>query len=130
MRSSLGDAKKRAIEAAQTDASLDSRRGSRTIYERSQAVREYVLQRAAEVCELCTQAASFRRASGSPYLEPHHTTRVSDGGPDHPRFVAALYPLCHREVHYGENGAAKNSLLQERLRLIEPNCQEPEDDVG
>lgn len=117
---SLDDARSRAIAASKTDGSQDSRQAIRNIYERSQAVRDYVLLRAAGVCELCDHTAPFLRAGGTPYLEPHHVTRLSDGGPDHPHFVAALCPSCHREVHYGEHAAAKNQLLRDRLVMLEP----------
>lgn len=115
----LQESRIRAIAASKVDGSEGGKRESRTVYERSGAVRDYVLQRAAGKCELCEQPAPFRRNGGLPYLEPHHTTRVSDGGPDHPQFVAALCPACHREVHYGEHAQAKNLTLVERLQAIE-----------
>ncbi len=115
----LEDARDRAIAASKVNGSQDSKKGSRSIYERSRAVRDYVLQRAAGKCELCKQFAPFLRKGGLPYLEPHHTTRVSDGGPDHPQFVAALCPACHREVHYGEHAQSKNLTLMERLQALE-----------
>ena len=117
---SLEEARRRAIAAAKVDGSSNSKSGSRTVYERSRAVRDYVLRRSQGVCELCAKPAPFRRAGGAEYLEPHHTTRVSDGGPDHPKFVAALCPTCHREVHYGEHAKAKNAALIERLQVLEP----------
>ncbi|ADU38550.1 HNH endonuclease [Variovorax paradoxus] len=116
----LDEARRRAIAAAKVDASKDTRHGRRTIYERSRIVRDYVLRRASGICELCEKSAPFRRTGGSAYLEPHHTTRVSDGGPDHPQFVAALCPACHREVHYGEYAQTRNKELIERLLIIEP----------
>jgi 5-methylcytosine-specific restriction protein A len=115
----LQELRSRAIAASRVDGSQDSKPGGRTVYERSRAVRDYVLLRAAGKCELCEQPAPFRRHGGLPYLEPHHTTRVSDGGPDHPQFVAALCPACHREVHYGEHAQEKNLKLVERLLAIE-----------
>lgn len=115
----LQESRNRAIAASKVDGLQNSKEGSRTVYERSRAVRDYVLLRAAGKCELCNQPAPFHRIGGSPYLEPHHTTRVSDGGPDHPQFVAALCPACHREVHFGEHARAKNLTLMERLRAIE-----------
>jgi 5-methylcytosine-specific restriction enzyme A len=45
--------------------------------------------------------------------------RLSDGGPDDPRWVAAICPNCHREAHYGENGEELNQQLLERLEIIE-----------
>lgn len=116
----LQESRSRAIAASKVDGAKDATTGSRTIYDRSRAVRDYVLLRAAGKCELCNEPAPFHRSGGSPYLEPHHTTRVSDGGPDHPQFVAALCPACHREVHYGEHAYTKNLALIERLRSLEP----------
>jgi len=89
-------------------------------YERSQRVRKYVLARAAGVCEACDQAAPFLRKDGTPYLEPHHTTRLADEGPDHPQSVGAICPTCHRKIHSGAEGEAWNLRLKERLTQKEP----------
>jgi 5-methylcytosine-specific restriction protein A len=91
----------------------------RTYRERSAAVRTYVLARAKGVCECCDREAPFKLHDGSPYLEPHHTKRLADGGPDNPRWVGAICPNCHREVHHGENGKALNDRLQARLGQLE-----------
>lgn len=64
-------------------------------------------------------AAPFMRSNGEPYLEPHHTRRLADGGPDHPRWVGAVCPTCHREIHHGQSGRTKNDQLQKKLALIE-----------
>ncbi|WP_246259362.1 MULTISPECIES: HNH endonuclease [Chelativorans] len=53
-------------------------------------------------------------------MEPHHLRRLSDGGPDDPRFVIALCPNCHRRVHHGMDGQAYNTELLDRMALIEP----------
>jgi hypothetical protein len=45
-----------------------------------------------------------RDATGVRNLEPHHTRRLSDGGPDDPRHVVAICPKCHRRVHHGKDG--------------------------
>lgn len=71
------------------------------------------------ICESCDAPAPFRRSNGEPYLEPHHTRRLADGGPDHPLWVGAVCPACHREIHHGELGRTKNDMLQERLKLLE-----------
>jgi 5-methylcytosine-specific restriction protein A len=89
------------------------------MYRRSRAVRRYVLLRAKGECEGCGQLAPFLRIDGSPYLEPHHIRRRSDAGPDHPRWVIALCPTCHRRVHYGADGEAYNEQLSKRLSVIE-----------
>lgn len=88
-------------------------------YVRSEAVRVYVLKRANGICEACDRPAPFETAKGRPYLEPHHTQRVADGGPDHPRWVAAICPNCHREIHHGKGGDALNERLKKRLRRLE-----------
>jgi len=44
---------------------------------------------------------------------------VSDGGPDDPRWVAAVCPNCHKEVHYGISGDELNQKLADKLGIIE-----------
>ncbi|RWO83199.1 MAG: HNH endonuclease [Mesorhizobium sp.] len=91
----------------------------RTIYQRSRDVRDYVLRRAIGTCEGCCNPAPFKRPDDSPYLEPHHIRRASDGGPDDPRFVIALCPNCHRRVHSGADGASYNDALRHKMPEIE-----------
>jgi len=86
-----------------------------TLYQRSKDVRDYVLMRAAGTCECCLAAAPFARVDGSPYLEVHHTTRLSDGGLDHPMHTSAICPNCHREIHAGAYGVTKNKALQNKM---------------
>lgn len=109
---SLGAARELALQAtvAGEDANLGA--AMRNIYLRSAHVKNYVLLRAAGMCESCEKPAPFIRKDGRAYLEPHHINRLSDGGLDHPLYVGAICPACHREIHYGINGAEKN----ERLR--------------
>ena len=92
----------------------------RTIYIRSQAVKDYVLKRAAGKCESCKAEAPFTTKNGQPYLEPHHINRLSDGGLDHPRYVGAICPTCHREIHYGARGNARNEVLRGEIQIKEP----------
>ncbi|WP_258162757.1 HNH endonuclease signature motif containing protein [Rhizobium sp. TH2] len=91
-----------------------------SVVERSRRVRDYVVARAQGDCEGCRQPAPFQTARGTPYLEPHHIRRLSDGGPDDPRYVIALCPNCHRRVHFGRDGTDYNADLLERMRVIEP----------
>ena len=88
-------------------------------YIRSKKVKDYVLARASGVCEACDQPAPFLKKNGEPYLEPHHTKRLADDGPDHPAWVGAICPTCHRRIHSGEDGKEWNKRLQERLEKIE-----------
>lgn len=117
---SLEELRRRAYDASVPATKGRETQAKQTFYQRSEAVRDYVLARADGVCESCGQLAPFKRPNGTPYLEPHHTRRVSDGGPDHPRFVGALCPNCHREVHYGSGGNEKNRHLERRLATLEP----------
>lgn len=91
----------------------------RTWYERSNKVKDYVLARSGGVCEACDEPAPFEKKGGGPYLEPHHTNRLADEGPDHPAWVGAICPTCHKRIHYGQDGDERNAELQERLKAKE-----------
>ena len=77
----------RAIAAA-APAQMKQAASAATLFVRSRDVRDYVLARAAGHCEGCSQPAPFLTPAGRPYLEAHHIRRLSDGGPDDPRFVS------------------------------------------
>jgi 5-methylcytosine-specific restriction enzyme A len=106
------------LESVRTAASArptepqPSRQARRTVYHRAEAVRVYVLRRADGRCEGCGASAPFQTPDGRPYLEPHHTRRLSDGGPDHPVWVIAVCPTCHRRAHYAADAMAYNAHLQ------------------
>jgi 5-methylcytosine-specific restriction enzyme A len=116
---SLAEARKRALAAFAAEVGQGGRDARRTLYRRSDAVKDYVLLRAEGLCESCREPAPFKRRDGTPYLEPHHTTRVSDGGLDHPMFVGAVCPTCHREIHHGVDGVERNAELVAYLSSIE-----------
>lgn len=86
---------------------------------RSRAVRLYVLRRADGMCEGCGAAAPFATREGMPYLEPHHIRRLTDGGPDDPRWVAGVCPNCHRRAHYSHDAVEYNDKLAEIVRGLE-----------
>ncbi len=115
---SLKELRQAAYEAA-VASNVRRSESRRTVYERMRAVKDYVLARAKGVCESCGKPAPFSRKDGSPYLEPHHTRRVSDGGPDHPKWVGAICPNCHREIHHGRIGVELNRRLELYLREVE-----------
>ena len=81
-------------------------------------MRIYVLRRAEGHCEGCGEAAPFLTRDGHPYLEPHHTRWLSDGGPDTPAHVIALCPTCHRRAHYAVDALAFNTSLIERMKRL------------
>ena len=115
---SLAQARIRALTAFVPIEQVGTSQAQRTLYKRSRAVRDYVFLRANGHCESCKAPAPFKRLDGTAYLEPHHTTRVSDGGLDHPKHVGAICPACHREIHYGAEGHLRNAALIEHLALI------------
>lgn len=101
-------------------SSTVSRRERKIIaHARSQAIRRYVLSRANGCCEGCGTQGPFRTADGGFYLEPHHTRRLADDGPDHPSHVIGLCPNCHRRAHYAIDRTAFNGTLLKRLSRLE-----------
>ncbi len=114
----LGELRRLALAPPPRRSTPEAHR--RNVYQRSEAVREYVLKRAGGTCEGCGAEAPFTTKDGRPYLEPHHTTRLADGGPDHPAHVLALCPTCHRRVHYGKDGEVYNAQLKRHLVSLEP----------
>ena len=87
--------------------------------ERSGKVVAITLRRAGNRCEMpeC-KAELFSTESGTPYLEVHHLTRLSENGPDHPTNTAALCPAHHRQLHVGSDRLA----LLETLRPVVANA--------
>lgn len=118
---SLAALRKAAFGAAVATSVANVRDARQVYYRRSRQVKEYVLARAKGRCEACGREAPFTRTNGQPYLEPHHTRRVSDGGPDDPRCVAAVCPNCHREIHHGVSGNEVNLSVISRLAELEPD---------
>ncbi|MBV4476520.1 HNH endonuclease [Pseudomonas botevensis] len=116
---SLAAARLAALAACKPTSDDLAQSAPRKIYQRSRKVAHYVQMRAQGVCESCERPAPFMKKDGTPYLEPHHVNRVSDGGLDHPRYVGAVCPSCHREIHSGVHGALVNERLKQRLEVIE-----------
>ena len=106
--------RKRALQTS-TKARESGERRQLTRY-RSAVIRTYVLKRAKGQCEGCGSPAPFTSETGRPYLEPHHIKRLSDGGPDHPDWVAALCPNCHRRGHYSNEKIVFNNGLTQAIR--------------
>lgn len=119
---SLAQLRAVALKAAELPVSTHDYQ--RSVYERSDDVKFYVLARSKGRCEGCGSDAPFLRADDSPYLEPHHVERLSDGGPDHPYWVIALCPNCHRRAHYSKDSLGFNTTLTERARAIEKGLEQ------
>ena len=117
--SSISAARALALAACRSTAGIEGKQALVNYYQRSQAVRRYALLRAKGSCEACSEPAPFKSKQGEPYLEVHHTTRLSDGGIDHPRNVAALCPTCHREIHCGANGSDVNDRVRASILRME-----------
>jgi hypothetical protein len=114
----LGELRKLALLSARSTAPRGIRVGS--FRQRSRRIHYYVLRRAQGHCEGCNLSAPFQKLSGEPYLEPHHTRRLADDGPDHPATVIALCPNCHRRAHFANDTKKFNQSLVRKLRRIEP----------
>ena len=83
-------------------------------YARDPDIRAWVLKRAGGRCELCSNKAPFVKEDDSPFLEVHHITQLSHGGPDTQENTVALCPNCHRHLHYGKDRKKK----KQQLRII------------
>jgi len=119
LESDLIAARNAALSVTQRAPRINPSVSKRNIYQRSRVVAHYVIMRSKGVCESCSTTAPFLKVDGQPYLEPHHINRVSDGGLDHPQFVAAICPNCHREIHSGANGERKNLELAAKIKKAE-----------
>ena len=114
---SLEELRYRALAAAgETKNAVECRA---ITHHHSGAVRTYVLRRADGHCEGCGAAAPFLTVVGRPYIEPHHIRRLTDGGPDHPRWVAGVCPNCHRRAHYSSDAEAYNTYLEQIVSGLE-----------
>ena len=92
---------------------------SATVFERSKAVRDYVLARAKGACEHCGSPAPFRTPSNQPFLEVHHIRRLTDGGPDDLHHMIGLCPNCHRKAHFAADAEVINRAMQRSVDSIE-----------
>jgi len=120
VKASLEELRKAAYDASSETAVHGSSSEARNLWRRrSEAVKRYVSARSNGLCEACGEKAPFVKKDGEPYLEPHHTTRLADDGPDHPAWVGAICPTCHRRIHSGVDGDEWNLRLQRRLQGIE-----------
>ncbi|WP_455368115.1 NUDIX domain-containing protein [[Eubacterium] cellulosolvens] len=116
----LIELRKKAIQAADSSPSNKiGRKSVSTYYARSEEVARYVKKRALGFCEGCGKPAPFLTKSGIPYLEPHHTIRRADRGPDSPNTVIALCPNCHKRIDNGKDGNQFNEFLKKRVKFIE-----------
>jgi len=116
---SLAELREKAL-ARSSEASTTAQRKA-VVRKRSRFIKLYVLMRSKGNCENCKVPAPFITKRGEAYLEPHHIRRLSDGGPDHPRWVIALCPNCHRRAHYAKDAGAFNDKLTDIVGEFEPD---------
>lgn len=109
LRSATG---KRLARLASAPAHAPEVRVLRVEFQRNPDVVASVLLAADGRCDLCGDEAPFKRTDGSPYLEVHHVTPLSDRGEDTLRNAVALCPNCHREAHHGQHKGRHNNRLQ------------------
>ncbi|CAJ4550192.1 putative restriction endonuclease [Burkholderia pseudomallei] len=87
-------------------------------YRRDDAVRRFVLNRAAGRCEYCG-TPGFEMPNGGHYLEAHHVIALADQGPDTVNNVIGLCAHHHREAHFGRDAEKLEALFIERLKAIQ-----------
>jgi len=115
----LKELRKLALSAVTSTPERKTKPSKKSFIERSRDVRRYVCHRANGTCECCGNLAPFNRSDGSPFLEVHHIRRLTDGGPDDPRFMGGICPNCHKEIHHGVNGSQINEELQRTVTAKE-----------
>lgn len=86
-------------------------------FNRNSKIKENVLKRAKDKCELCNSKAPFIKNNGEPYFEIHHLIPLAEGGLDTESNTTCLCPNCHKELHYGEEAKKKTKLLLKRIKL-------------
>ncbi|MDT3252273.1 HNH endonuclease signature motif containing protein [Serratia sp. root2] len=118
-KETLEQLRAKAIKSSMMTGQRQQGDSKKSWFKRSEDVKKYVLQRANGICESCDQPAPFKKNNGEPYLEPHHTKRLADEGPDHPQWVGAICPTCHRRIHSGSDGMDVNKKLMAKLELKE-----------
>lgn len=116
----LEELRKLAMYAANNSSTTATLQERKTIIrKRAAAIKKYALVRSEGICEACEQFAPFHTTKDEPFLEVHHLTRLSDGGLDHPKHVAAICPNCHKRVHHSKDGKEYNDQLIKKIKAKE-----------
>jgi 5-methylcytosine-specific restriction protein A len=95
------------------------------VFERSPAVKAWVLKHAGPYCEGCHAVAPFEVQPGVPYLEVHHVEPLAAGGADTVENAVALCPNCHRRCHFSH---ARSEFIRELYYKIPRLLPRPPDD--
>lgn len=96
-----------------------------TVFERSPAVKAWVLKHAGPYCEGCHSVAPFEVQPGVPYLEVHHVVPLAAGGEDTVENSVALCPNCHRRCHYSH---ARSEFIRELYYKVPRLLPRPAED--
>lgn len=120
LQRALSETQKAAVSVAPPPGTRSPGRTSQTaaVFIRDLAVRAWVLERAAGVCEFCKSRAPFIDSWGAPFLEVHHVVTLSEGGPDTVDNAAGLCPNCHRRLHLASDRRALVETLYQRVREL------------
>ncbi len=105
------------VDQFSAPAAAATREAVINVRDRSPAVRERALLRAAGHCEWCGQPG-FVTAAGAVYLETHHVVPLAEDGPDHETNVIALCPEDHRRAHYAHDRDDLREALSARLLAL------------
>ncbi|WP_440970915.1 HNH endonuclease [Peribacillus frigoritolerans] len=111
--SDLSELRRLATQAVAIDRTASTQERKVIVRRRAAAIKKYALVRSNGICEACNDPAPFTTPDGTPFLEVHHLTRLSDGGMDSTENVAAICPNCHRRAHYSSDADAYNQRLIE-----------------
>jgi len=87
-------------------------------FARDPAVKAWVLQEAAGMCESCGESGPFQMDDGGAFLEVHHVQRLTDGGPDTVENAVALCPNCHRAMHLARDRDSRVKRLKQTVSRI------------
>lgn len=100
------------------------RNSANIVFDRSPAVKAWILQQAQGKCENCG-LSTFLDDAGKWYLEVHHLLRLAEGGSDTPRNTVALCPNCHRAFHYSAGKEMLRKNLIGRFSRLRDETQAP-----
>jgi len=110
------------VDQFSAPVAAETREAVISVRDRSAAVRDRALLRAAGRCEWCGQPG-FVTAAGAVYLETHHVVPLSEEGPDHETNVLALCPDDHRRAHYAhDRDDLREAFSAKLLALLGDGC--------
>jgi 5-methylcytosine-specific restriction protein A len=95
------------------------------VFDRSPAVKAWVLKHAGPYCEGCHSVAPFEVRPGIPYLEVHHVIPLAENGADTVENSIALCPNCHRRCHFSH---ARAEFIRELYYKVPRLLPRPEAD--